>query len=90
QYVIGRPFVKRATLTLPNGRHFTVEAHDLSDSNSYVGSVTLNGKPLKRVYITQSEIMAGGVLKFVMQAQPNKTWGTSIAGRPFAMSPYAQ
>jgi len=88
EYVIGRPFVKRVTLRLPNGRHFTVEAENLNDNAPYVGSVTLNGKPLDRVYIRQQEIMAGGVLRFVMQSQPNKTWGTSIAGRPYAMSPY--
>ena len=88
EYVIGRPFVKRATLTLPNGRHFTVVAERLSDANPYVGSVTLNGKPLNRVYIRQQEIMAGGVLRFVMQPQPNKRWGTSPAGRPYSMSTY--
>ena len=88
EYVIGRPFLKRATLTLPNGRHFTVVAEHLSDANPYVGSVTLNGKPLHRVYIRQQEIMAGGVLRFVMQSQPNKRWGTSHAGRPYSMSAY--
>ena len=88
EYVIGRPFVKRATLTLPNGRHFTVVAERLSEANPYVGSVTLNGKPLNRVYIRQQEIMAGGVLRFVMQPQPNKRWGTSPAGRPYSMSTY--
>jgi len=88
EYVIGRPFLKRATLTLPNGRHFTVVAEHLSDANPYVGSVTLNGKPLHRVYIRQQEIMAGGVLRFVMQSQPNTGWGTSITGRPYSMSAY--
>lgn len=88
EYIIGRPFVKRATLTLPNGRHFTVEAENLSDSTPYISSVTLNGKLLNRVYIRQQEIMAGGVLRFVMQAQPNKSWGISPKDRPYSMSDY--
>lgn len=86
EYVIGRPFVDRAVLHLPNGKQFTVVADHLSDANGYVGSVTLNGKPLSRTYIRHEEIMAGGELRFVMQAQPNKDWGRSVASRPFSLS----
>jgi predicted alpha-1,2-mannosidase len=86
EYVIGRPFVDRAVLHLPNGKQFTIVADHLSDANGYVGSVQLNGKPLTRTYIRQDEIMAGGELHFVMQAQPNKDWGKSVASRPFSMS----
>ena len=88
EYVIGRPFVRRATLHLPNGRRFTVIADNLDDAHPYVGAVTLNGKPLNRVYIRQNEIMAGGVLRFVMQAAPNRTWGISPASRPNSMTAY--
>lgn len=88
QYVLGRPFVERATLNLPNGRRFTVIAEGLSDTNRYVGSVTLNGKPLNRVWIGHDEIQAGGTLKFVMSATPNTDWGKSVASRPYSMSGY--
>jgi predicted alpha-1,2-mannosidase len=86
EYVIGRPFVNRAVLHLPNGKQFSVVADNLSDANGYVGSVRLNGKPLTRTYLHHGEIMAGGELNFVMQAQPNKDWGRSAASRPFSMS----
>ena len=86
EFVIGRPFVNRAVLHLPNGKQFTIVADHLSDANGYVGSVQLNGKPLTRTYIRHEEIMAGGELHFVMQAQPNKDWGRSAASRPFSMS----
>ena len=46
EYVIGRPFVNRAVLHLPNGKQFTISVDNLSDANGYVGSVRLNGKPL--------------------------------------------
>ncbi|MBN8814498.1 MAG: GH92 family glycosyl hydrolase [Sphingomonas sp.] len=88
QYVIGRPFVDRATIDLPNGKRFTIVADGLSDANIYVGSVTLNGKPLTRVYITHDEIERGGELRFTMSAIPNKAWGRSIAARPYSMSGY--
>ncbi|HKU19295.1 MAG TPA: GH92 family glycosyl hydrolase [Candidatus Saccharimonadales bacterium] len=88
EYVIGRPFVKRATLHLPNGKYFTVIADNLDDAHPYVGAVSLNGKPLNRSYIRQDEIMAGGMLHFVMQATPNRTWATSPASRPYSMTAY--
>ena len=86
QYAIGRPFVERAVLNLPNGRRLTVVAEHLSDANRYVGRVTLNGVALTRSYVTHEEIEAGGELCFTMQATPNTTWATAPADRPFSMT----
>lgn len=86
QYVIGRPFVERAALTLPNGKRFTVVAEGLSNPNRYVGKVTLNGKPLDRSWLRHEELAAGGELRFTMQGTPNKAWATSKAARPFSTS----
>jgi predicted alpha-1,2-mannosidase len=86
EYVIGRPFVSRAMLNLPNGKYFTVTADNLSDANHYVQTVSLNGQPLTRSYILDSEIRAGGNLHFVMGAQPNRHWATAAGARPFSMS----
>ncbi|HJU07177.1 MAG TPA: GH92 family glycosyl hydrolase [Rhodanobacteraceae bacterium] len=88
QYVIGRPFVRRAVLHLPNGKTFTITADNLDDAHPYVGSVSLNGKPLTRVWIGHDEITSGGELHFTMAAQPNKTWGTSAAARPYSIGAY--
>jgi predicted alpha-1,2-mannosidase len=88
EYVIGRPFVERATLNLPNGKRFTVRAEGLADANPYVGSVTLNGKPLTRSVLRHEEIMAGGELVFRMQATPNKAWGKAPADRPYSQTAY--
>jgi putative alpha-1,2-mannosidase len=84
EYVIGRPFVSRATLRLPNGKSFTVSADD--PAKPYIGKVLLNGVPLNRSFIRHAEIMAGGELHFVMQATPNKSWASALAARPFSMS----
>lgn len=86
QYVIGRPFLPRATLNLSNGKRFTVIAEGLDEGHTYIGDATLNGKPLPRAYIEHGEIMAGGELKFVMQAQPNRDWATASSQRPYSMS----
>jgi predicted alpha-1,2-mannosidase len=88
EYVIGRPFVSRATINLPNGKRFTVVADHLDDAHPYVGKVSLNGKPLDRVYIRHQDIEAGGELRFEMQGKPNKDWGRALNSRPFSMSGY--
>jgi predicted alpha-1,2-mannosidase len=86
EYAIGRPFVERATLHLSNGKSFTVSAAPLDDAHPYVGSVTLNGKPLDRVFLRHGEILAGGELHFTMQAEPNRSWGQQADARPSSMS----
>jgi putative alpha-1,2-mannosidase len=86
QYVIGRPFLPRATLNLPNGKRFTVIADGLDAGHGYIGGATLNGQPLQRAFLRHEEIMAGGELRFVMQAEPNRQWATDPAQRPYSMS----
>ena len=88
EYVIGRPFVDRAVLTLPNGRSFTVVAEGLSPANRYVGVVTLNGRPLDKSVVRDADIRAGGELRFTMQATPNTRWATGKRARPFSMTGY--
>jgi len=88
EYAIGRPFVPRAAIHLGNGRTFTITTAPFDDAHPYVGQVTLNGKPLDRVYLKHADILAGGELHFTMQAQPNKDWGKAKSARPASMSPY--
>ena len=88
EYVIGRPFVDRAVLHLPNGKLFTVTTQGLSEAHRYVGEVTLNGRPLTRGFLRHEEIVAGGELRFVMRAEPNTTWAVKPAERPMTLTPY--
>ncbi|MFZ6658315.1 GH92 family glycosyl hydrolase [Undibacterium sp. TJN19] len=88
EYILGRPFLDKATLQLPNGKQFTIRAHNLSDAHPYVGSVSLNGKMLDQNYLRHEQIMAGGELVFVMQAEPNKKWGNPKDARPYTQTPY--
>jgi putative alpha-1,2-mannosidase len=90
QYVIGRPFVDRAVLNLPNGKTFTVVTNGLSDAHPYIASATLNGRPLTRSWIGDDEIRAGGELKFVMSARPNRSWGLAQAARPYSMTGFGR
>ncbi len=80
-YAIGRPFVPRAVLHLENGRTFTIVADHLDGAHPYVGAVFLDGKPLARPFLHHGEILAGGELRFVMQAEPNKHWDAATGAR---------
>jgi predicted alpha-1,2-mannosidase len=88
EYAIGRPFVDRAALNLPNGKRFVVRAEGLTDDKPYVGKVTLNGKPLTRAYLRHEEIVAGGELVFTMSATPTKRWATKVGDRPASLTAY--
>jgi predicted alpha-1,2-mannosidase len=86
EYVIGRPFVDRAVLALPNGKRLTIVAEGLDPARPYVGGVTLDGKPVTKAYLRHDQILAGGELRFRMQAVPNMLWASVPADRPFSTS----
>lgn len=76
-YEIGSPILKKASIQLASGKTFTVNTKNASEVNVYIQSVTLNGKPYNKTFITQKDIDNGGTLNFVMGAQPNKRWGVA-------------
>jgi len=86
EYVIGRPFLPRATLRLPNGKRFTIVADGLDAGHGYIGAATLDGKPLDRAFLRHEDILAGGELRFTMQAEPSRTWPGTQAQTPYSMT----
>ena len=70
EFQFGSPAMKKAVVNVGGGKTFTVVAENNSPENIYILSATLNGKVLDRTYVTYEEIMAGGVLEFVMGPQP--------------------
>ncbi|WP_049475883.1 GH92 family glycosyl hydrolase, partial [Stenotrophomonas maltophilia] len=86
EYILGRPFLPKTAMRLPNGKTFTIVADGLDDKHTYVGSVSLNGRPLQRTFLRHDEILAGGELRFSMQAEPNKDWPGQGAQAPYSMS----
>ncbi|MBQ0057851.1 MAG: GH92 family glycosyl hydrolase [Bacteroidales bacterium] len=65
-YALGSPVFPKVDINLENGKTFTIIADNASPQNIFVESVTLNGQPLTKPFITHSDIMDGGVLHFVM------------------------
>ena len=86
QYIIGTPKLNKVVIHLDNAKSFSITANNLSDKNFYIQSLSLNGKPLDRSYITHEEIMAGGDLIFMMGDTPNKTWATNKDALPYSIS----
>ena len=72
QYVLGAPQIEKISLSLPEGKTFTVEAKGLSKTNKYVKSVELNGKPVTGLTISHKDVMNGGNLVFTMTDQPGR------------------
>jgi predicted alpha-1,2-mannosidase len=84
QYVLGRPFVDRAVLHLPNSKLLTIESVNLSEQHGFVKDVLLNGKSLDRSYITHDEVMNGGTLKFIFSDQKDAEWSRRSLGLPYS------
>ena len=61
----GTPLFEEAIIEVPGGQ-FTVKAPGNSDTNRYIRSVRLNGKPYDKMFITHDDIMRGGTLEFEM------------------------
>jgi putative alpha-1,2-mannosidase len=71
---------------MEDGKKFVIEASSNSKDNVYVQSVTLNGSPLSKNYITYKDIVNGGTIKYEMGSQPNKSRGTGKDAVPFSLS----
>ena len=81
RYVIGSPLFGKASVSVGDGKTFTVVARNNSDRNIYVQSARLNGRPYSKSYIDFKDITRGGTLELTMGAKPSK-WGTKRADRP--------
>jgi len=81
-YVFGSPLLDRAEIQLATGRKLVIEAHGNAADRPYIQSVSWNGQPWSKSWISHAELAAGGTLAFEMGATPNKQFGASPADRP--------
>jgi predicted alpha-1,2-mannosidase len=76
RYDIGSPILKKSSIDVGAGKYFHVIAANASDSNKYIKSIKLNGKPYRKLYIQHADIMNGGTLEFEMSNRANKQLST--------------
>ncbi len=70
-YDFGSPVFEKATINLPNGKQFVIEANNVSEENIYVGNASLDGQAYTDTFITHEILMQGGRLQFEMSSVPN-------------------
>ena len=81
-YVFGSPLFDKAEINLPDGKKFTFISENNSKKNIYIQSLTLNGEPYTKSFITHKQILEGGQLVFIMGDEPNKEFGKAASSRP--------
>ncbi|NYI19583.1 putative alpha-1,2-mannosidase [Xanthomonas arboricola] len=86
EYVIGSPLFKHASVRLPNGGTLVVNAPQNSPQNVYVQSLTLNGKPWRKTWVTHADIANGARLDFEMGPSPSR-WGSEPEAAPPSLTP---
>jgi predicted alpha-1,2-mannosidase len=86
QYAIGSPIFNKATISLENGKKFTIIAKNNNKQNVYIQSAKLNGKVYTRNFISHSDIIDGGTLELMMSDKPNKERGINEEDKPFSVS----
>ncbi|RZK80628.1 MAG: alpha-mannosidase [Pedobacter sp.] len=82
-YYLNVPLFEKLSYKLPKGKSFNIEVENFNSKNKYIKQVFLNNKELKRNYITQDDINAGGTLRVVASENPIKdrvteNWVSSI------------
>ena len=83
--MIGSPLYKQATVHLENGKEIVINAPNNSPQNVYIQSLTLNGKPYDKTYLSQAELAHGAVLDFDMGPKPS-SWGTAPDDAPLSVT----
>lgn len=77
RYWFGSSLFDRAELTVKGGK-FVIETVNNSDTNIYIKSIKLNGKPYELPYINHSDIAKGGTLTIEMSDTPTVWYDADV------------
>jgi putative alpha-1,2-mannosidase len=81
-YVFGSPLLDHAEIGLGGDRKLVIRTFNNGPKHAYIQSVTWNGKPWTKSWISHAELAAGGVLEFHMSETPNVQFGAKLEDRP--------
>lgn len=89
-YEIGSPIFKNITIHLNpdyyQGKTFEIEAKNVSKTNRYIQSATLNDEELTKPWFFHRDLVRGGKLVLLMGDSPNQNWGNEPEDAPPSMS----
>ncbi len=83
EFSLTTPLFEKAVIRLANGNNLTILANN-PQQNRYVDQVLLNGKVIESNFVTYSQLMEGGELRFKLADVPNTTRGTSNDASPYS------
>lgn len=86
QYIIGTPYFKNITVSLPEGKKIVLSADNISKENRYIDNLTLNGQTYTKNYFTHEDLKAGANIGYRMASKPNKSRGVGEADKPYSFS----
>lgn len=79
QYLLTTPVFRSVVMQLPGGKRLAVQ---VKPGGKYIRSISFNGKPYTKNYITHDLLMKGGEMVMETSAQPVASWGTAGADQP--------
>jgi alpha-1,2-mannosidase, putative len=85
-YVLGAPRFPRATLRLPDGNTFVIEAEGDVSTACYTAGVVLNDRPHDSLELSHAAIAAGGRITFHLTDQPRVAAARGRLSPPFSLS----
>ena len=74
RYELVTPLFRESTISLPNGRTLRLSAPELSEKKRYIKRVTINGRELRKSYITYDDVMQGGEIRFTLTDETGSVW----------------
>lgn len=77
EYAWGSPVFARAEIDVGGGRMFVLEAPGTSRDAKYVQSVTIDGRPSGRAWLSHADVRRGAHVRVEMGTRPNRAWGTA-------------
>ena len=76
-YVLSAPLFERARVRVQGGHELLIEAKRSAPGDKYIQSITVNGQPHDKLWITHDVLARGAHLVFTLGSEPNTTFGTA-------------
>lgn len=89
EYVIGAPYFPHLDIALESGGHLTINAPAVSDTNRYVQSLRVNGRPWNQLTLPHALLASGATLDFVMGPKPSR-WASGKAALPSSLTTHGR
>ncbi|MEO8808687.1 MAG: GH92 family glycosyl hydrolase [Rhodanobacter sp.] len=86
ELLLGSPLFPHAVIH-GSGGDVTIEAPGASSAAPFVQSLSVDGKPYDRPWLTPALVEHGGTLRYTLGTKANTSWGAGQAGEPPSFPP---